>query len=176
LGLGFLAAIAMEPIQGTAALGLAEGYRLEGLPEEATLWYVRSATLLGPDDEAPYLGLGQVAEDGGELEAATAYFKVALERNPRNPLGHYLMGKVYRSRGQVAAAIESMERAVALQPDWVEANLELIGLFSVAGRRADVARQYAELRRRYPTLDPDALEEMESTARLLLGEPRRRKA
>jgi len=44
---------------------------------------------------------------------------------PNNPQPHYLMGMTYAERSSIPLAIQSLQRAVKLDPDYFQAHLAL---------------------------------------------------
>ena len=49
-------------------------------------------------------------------------FRVSVERNPKNPTYHYHLGLAYSKSGDDTRARASLQTAVALKPDFAEAD------------------------------------------------------
>ncbi|MFQ5457879.1 MAG: tetratricopeptide repeat protein [Myxococcota bacterium] len=69
-----------------------------------------------PDATGPLLILGVLAEMTDAPEDALRAYEMVLEIDPRSFEAHYNRGRLLLARGQVGAAIESFDRAVALRP------------------------------------------------------------
>ena len=57
-----------------------------------------------------------------------------VERTKTDPMAHFTLGNSYEAAGDLAAAIQAYERALALQPDFVEAGINLGALYVAEGR------------------------------------------
>jgi Flp pilus assembly protein TadD len=84
------------------------------------------------------------------LDEAIARFDQALKLAPNSPLTHFRKGWALVNAGQMAAATQEYERAIALQPDFAEA---LAGLASIAARHGD-AQNARDLAGRALAVDP----------------------
>jgi Flp pilus assembly protein TadD len=69
--------------------------------------------------------LGIAQGQTGQLDAAAASFKRAIEMDPLNARGHYLLGSALAASGQVAAAVPHFARAVELNPQDAKAREDL---------------------------------------------------
>src|SRR5262245_39593820 len=67
-----------------------------------------------------------------------------------DPQRFYQMGRAAITAHQHDQAIDMLERAVCLQPDYAEALISLVHAHSAAGNREDALRMVALLRARQP--------------------------
>jgi arylsulfatase A-like enzyme len=101
----------------------------------------------------PYIVLATCAGRRGDLRAAGDALEAAQRIEPGNPVVTANLGVLQLSTGALDAARESFERAVQIDPEFNEARFNLARVYGRLGRRADAAREAAELLRRLP---PDA--------------------
>ncbi len=66
----------------------------------------------------------------GEIDQATVFARHALMLDPRDPQGHWALGRAFQLRQEFGLAIEEMENALALNPNFA------LGHYSVAFARA----------------------------------------
>jgi chemotaxis protein methyltransferase CheR len=92
--------------------------------------------------------------DRGDLDQALRVCQAALDQDRLDPVVHRLMAAIHQERGDVPAALESLRRALYLDPDSPEVHLAL----------GNVLLQCGERRR--------ALRHLETAARLGLGTER----
>ncbi len=86
--------------------------------------------------------------DSGDLDAAAGLF-TALGREPlARPQSEFGLGRIDAARGQHAAAVAHLERAVALFPEWGAAHYALAQSYRALGRTED-ARQALEQHAKY---------------------------
>ncbi len=83
---------------------------------------------------------------GSPREGTEKLLGAALMRNPNFAAAHALLGRLQLERGNVAAAIELLEKAVRLRAHYPPALLNLAQAYRRAGREADAERAYAALR------------------------------
>ena len=81
------------------------------------------------------LNAGLARQALGELEAAEADYRAVLERAPEHPLAWTYLGVLLNERLQTGAAVEALEKALALDPNEVDARRELANVFEKAKRR-----------------------------------------
>ena len=70
-----------------------------------------------PSDAQPFLNLGTLIADMGNLEDAVPYLTKAAALAPRNPRIHEKLGQVYQAQKNLAKAQSELEQAIALAPD-----------------------------------------------------------
>ena len=67
------------------------------------------------------LATGWRAQQSGDFAGAEKAYRQAVEHQPENAQGWYLLGALSLKRGDLAAAAASLERALQLRPGFVEA-------------------------------------------------------
>ena len=88
---------------------------LGALDDAAAAWD-RYLTL-EPNDETARRERAYVWANSGKAERAIADLKSYAQRHPDDPVGHYELGQAQRA-ADPASALESLDRAVALKPDY----------------------------------------------------------
>src|SRR5271157_5262015 len=92
-----------------------------GRPDEAIAQYQKALTI-APDDAEVHFRLGSALNDTGEFDEAIAHFRNVLETRPENKSDTYdattynLMGRALAGKGQMAEALEDLEKATRLHP------------------------------------------------------------
>lgn len=90
------------------------------------------------------------ALNAGRAEDAAVEARAALTLDPDHPDGLRLLGLAERYRGNLARAVELVERAVRLNPDFAQGHHNLGSVYEAAGRFLDAAVCF----HRALTLDP----------------------
>lgn len=93
-----------------------------------------NALASAPADHHLLRGYAEFLEATGDLSEATAQWRRIAELLPHHPVGHLQAGSLLRRAGRTDDARPFIERAVALQPDWIDARLELVELLLARGR------------------------------------------
>ncbi len=97
--------------------------------ERAADHYAR-AVELDPDDEETRLKLALLLADLGRVDEALAELTDLVRRDPANAEAHFQRGLLlYTERGELEAALASVEKAIALEPDdaaWRMIHKELL--------------------------------------------------
>lgn len=89
---------------------------------------------LRPQDSRGCLALGLTfAAQPDKLEVARQQFKHCLEINPNNYEANYQLGLSYKTQGETARAIEYLEDAVKLSPDYALALRDLGAVYLQSG-------------------------------------------
>lgn len=101
----------------------------------------------------PYLGLAGCQAARRAFPAAVSTLRAADAVEPGNPVVLANLGLVLSDGGQPAAAIDPLQRALAIDPDLHQARFGLAIAFAATGRRGNASAEAEELLRRLP---PDA--------------------
>ncbi len=104
----------------------------------------------------------------GDLEDAEALYDEILEANPDHPEATHLKGVLLRDLGRVAPAIDTLTRAVELDPRSPVARFNLAGALAAAGQPDAAEDAYGEALR----LAPDFVEAHAALGALLRGQGR----
>jgi predicted O-linked N-acetylglucosamine transferase (SPINDLY family) len=87
--------------------------------------YFKKALALQPQDTDVLCDCGDTLQESGDLEEASALYRRALKTNPRLARAWYSGGCVEITRREYILAIRCFEKALELQPDWLEARHNL---------------------------------------------------
>jgi tetratricopeptide (TPR) repeat protein len=133
----------------------------------------RRALTLRPDQPGPYLNLGALLVGLGRLDAAEAVLREVVGRWPALADGPAGLAAVSGARGDEAAAAALLRRALALDPGFTGARIELGRLLNnrgVAAAEAGRLRESAALLRESVGLlraDPEPLRNLRQVLRAL---------
>ena len=105
-----------------------------------------------------HLGLASCQAAAGRLDAASATLRAAESVEPDNPVVVANRGVLLSDGGHPAEAVPLLQRALALDPGFLEARFNLALAFARAGRKADAAREAQDLLRRLPADAPQRAE------------------
>lgn len=113
--------------------------------------------------ETELIAQGKAAFEKRDFEKATALYEKAVAANPKSAQAHYLLGGAYGRQAQEASlfsqmslakkAKESLETAVRLDPNYIDARLALVDYFTIApaiagGSEEKAMQQAAEIKKR----------------------------
>ena len=87
--------------------------------------YFKKALALQPQDVDVLCECGDTLQESGDLAGAAALYRRALKTNPRLARAWYSGGCVEIARREYVLAMMCFEKAVELQPDWLEARHNL---------------------------------------------------
>lgn len=112
------------------ALGLMEDHR----PQEAQA-ALQSLLKDYPDLSGPLTDAGILYAHAKQKDRALAHFERAIKANPRNVVALNWCGALYREAGDHGRAEAAWQQALAVQPDYPAAELNLAILYDVSMRR-----------------------------------------
>ncbi len=116
LGLGF------APENSLLNFNKARAFRKRLFYKDSTLFYYRKAFEGAPKlTEAGYY-LGKNAFDNQNYKEAQAYLQSTLDQEPENAAAHYYLGVTYRRLGKRTLALETLEKAIDLDPNHYQAR------------------------------------------------------
>jgi protein O-GlcNAc transferase len=87
--------------------------------------YFKKSLAIQPQDADLLCDFGDLLQETGNLADAVASYQRALQMNPRLPRAWYSGGCVEISRREYFSAMLCFEKAIELQPDWLEARHNL---------------------------------------------------
>ncbi len=99
--------------------------------------YYQAASCLDPANGRPYVGLGTLALQAGELVEAEKLFQTARRLDPSRGEAHAGLAMVHERRGEHKAAFEMYLRCLELDNDNL---LALLGLFQASCRMGSFSR------------------------------------
>ena len=95
------------------------------------------------DDAETWMRAAYHHHQGGEYAAALALYQRILAAQPDNADAWYLRGEIARRTGRVDAAVDWLEKAVALRPEVTQFRQELAAALQLSGAHARAAEHYA---------------------------------
>lgn len=96
-----------------------------------------------PAMSGPLTNLGILYAESRQRGDAVTMFSKAVEANPNNVVARNWLGTLYRETGDFARAEQAYRSALAIDPDYAPAHLNLGILYDVAlGRRDQALRHY----------------------------------
>lgn len=102
-----------------------------------------------PDFSGPLTDLGILYAQGRQNELAVASLTRAIKANPGNAVAHNWLGTLHRESGDFLRAEQAYRRALAAQPEYAPAYLNLAILYDVALHRPrEALATYQEYQRR----------------------------
>lgn len=114
---------------------------------QAADWYSQAVDRLKDEDPAILYRLALARYRAGSPGAAILPLERAVARHSSSGAAHYLLGLIYRDTNNTARAIQSIELALAIQPDLTPAREELAELYRAEGRGVDEMAQLQILAR-----------------------------
>ena len=118
----------------------------------------RAAAAAGLPSADVFLGLATCLGRRRDLSGAEAALASAQRLEPDNPVVVANLGILQASKGNLPAAIETLTRAIALDPSLLEARFNLALAYARAGRRDDAGVTARDLLARLPEDAPQRAE------------------
>jgi Tfp pilus assembly protein PilF len=98
-----------------------------------------------------YWNQGLACQNGGDLDGAIAYYKLAVQMDATLASAWYNMGLAQKTRGDTNLATVAFSRAVEIQPAMADAHYMLAVLDREGGRARDAMRRLERLVQKNPT-------------------------
>lgn len=139
----FNRSLALKPDDLRAEYNLGLSFAGLGRFSEAEAAYKTAISLekaSGPSDPQPYLDLGSLLAQQGEIDQATSYLAKAVELDAGNPKAHEALGHNYEQLKELGKAASEYKEAVALAPNVSGLHFEL-GRVYRKEKRDDLARE-----------------------------------
>jgi len=95
-----------------------------------------------PLDAQPFLNLGSLLAEEGDLERAIPYLEKAVAITPNNPKTHEELGTAYQAQANLTKAQAELERAVALAPDSSGLHFKLGQLYRKQGAMESARHEF----------------------------------
>ena len=107
------------------------------------LWLVFSWGGGRPNTTPPsHLDRGSVLAEKGDLDAAIAEFRQAVQQKPDDVDAHYNLGIALHSKGDLEGAISEFREAIRLKPDFTRAHINLGNTLDDKGDRDGAIAEY----------------------------------
>lgn len=135
--------------QARVAFGAVEGGgRLVGTTtveeREHTKTLLKRALDLDPSNPQAHGLMGTVLYHEKKFEEAEREYLITLRFDPRNVKGHTGLAIVFGQRGYLDAAILELKMALAIDPNYGLAHVNMGTALELKGRRAEAAQEYRE--------------------------------
>lgn len=121
---------------------------------------LKEALGVSPEYLPARLKLAEALLDAGELDAAERLFEALVREPPAEAAVQVGLGRIAAARGQHEAAIEHLERAIAIFPELGAAHYALALSYRALGRRDEAQRaldRHRQFGPRWPALDDPVL-------------------
>jgi len=150
----FRAALAAVPDLPPALVGwgtslLALGRGAEAIPP------LEKAVKANPGDRMAQRALGHAYQDQQRFVEGELLLRKLVTEDPKDAEAWYYLGLLLFDRNYAAAALDALERALALQPGYTRASIYRAAALAMLGRLAEAAAAFAILERD-PALARDA--------------------
>ena len=138
--LAFRRAIEANHLYAEAYRGLGEAYMKKGDIEQAEKFLIKAGQLfiqrtefdeareailmalqVNPNSVNPYNTLGIVYRKTGDFKKSVQYYELAMQINPHDEKIYYNMAHSLLSQGLDKAALDTIEKALEIKPDFTEA-------------------------------------------------------
>lgn len=144
---GFPGAVLYRKAPPPAPLALPQPLYVEPLVREATLPTVLEEAPLEPVLPAAAPGVepslaARACANQGKLAEAAEWCEKAIAADKLNPAFHYLLAAIQQELGQHDGAVQSLNRALYLDADFVLAHFALGNLQLARGRRREAERHF----------------------------------
>jgi tetratricopeptide (TPR) repeat protein len=125
-----------------------------GRVDEAERAY-RAIAQANPELGGPHANLGVIYRQAGKVDDAVRELETAVKLSPRQPIYLNQLGIAYRQQGQFAKARDAYQRALAQDPGYAGAMLNLGILYDLyLGDTQRALEQYARYLSLFPNGDP----------------------
>lgn len=139
----FQNALQIDPRFAEADYDLALTYRGMGNFESAYRAMSDAATL-DPSNVRTQIGLADILIARRQLRQAESILTKALDADPRNGLGHAILGKEYTLSGKRPEAIQEFQKAIECDPARIENYAALAANYLAAGQGEKAERVYQQ--------------------------------
>ncbi|MGE5028113.1 MAG: XrtA/PEP-CTERM system TPR-repeat protein PrsT [Betaproteobacteria bacterium] len=133
----------------TPRLMLAEHYLQSREPQKA-LVLLTEAGASHPNHPDVLNLLGQAQFASGDKSNAVATYQSLASSQPQSPLAHYRLATILIATENYPAAKESLNKALKLKPDYLDAEVVLASLELHAGKQAEALKIAQQIQRQYP--------------------------
>ena len=90
----------------------------------------------GPQVTA-YIALGSIYNDSERAEQAKALYTQLAQKAPDVPEVHFVLARTLAEQGETTQAMKAYEKTITMQPDYLQAMVELGGLYAKSGRKEE---------------------------------------
>jgi tetratricopeptide (TPR) repeat protein len=147
VAIGLADATKLDPIQ--PYLGLAEMLAGAGRATEAQAKLDEARGKL-PDSAAMERALGEVAAVQGNYDDAVIHYQLAVQKDPEDPTGHFLLGQTYRRMQRVDLASMELEKVFNADKDYPGLAMERGSLYEQSGQIEKALEQFSAALQKAP--------------------------
>jgi tetratricopeptide (TPR) repeat protein len=109
--------------------------------EEARQLYLQ-VLAIHPGHGRSFYGLGLIAQQTGDFEAAVRMFQSAIEISPKDATYHFSLAGALHAQRKPDESLAEYRRALALNPDFVGAHNNIAGLLQALGKLEEAKIHY----------------------------------
>lgn len=133
-----------------ALLNEAKGYFLNEEWDRAQRVFEKLVTTgeISAPQVTAYVALGEIYREDGQTERALALYKELQEKAPRVPEVHFMTARALAESGETTRAMRGYEMTLKLQPDYLQAYVELGGLLARSGREDEAQKIFLRYERK----------------------------
>lgn len=102
-----------------------------------------------------YIALGSIYRDTDRLDEAHALYEELLGKAPEVPEVHFVLARTLAEQGESTRAIKSYERTIELQPEYLQAVVELGALYAKSGRAEEAEKVLHDYERKIYALSKE---------------------
>jgi len=125
-------AIEIYPNYGLANYILGEIYKNGGDNEKAKELFTKTIEI-DPNYSLSYYELASIYNNEKDFETAMKFCNEGLEKGLHLPYGYYVRGRIFQGMNRNREAIESYEKAIALDHDYMKAYYKLVDFYRTIG-------------------------------------------
>lgn len=117
--------------------------------------YFRELTETGPisgPQVTAFIALGSIYNDSERGEEAKALYETLAKKAPNIPEVHFVLARTLAEQGDTTRAMRAYQRTVQLQPDYLQALVELAGLYAKSGRKEDAEKLFYDYEKKVYSL------------------------
>jgi tetratricopeptide (TPR) repeat protein len=143
-------AIALAPNLVRAYENLGLCYEAKQQIEEAKKWYLEAIQREASgarQTEWPSLDLATMLIRRDQVEEARPYLFIALRLNPSNSKSHLQMAIVLEKTGDLAGALQELQRTVKLDPTKADAHYRAARIYQRLGKKDLADQEFAQFQR-----------------------------
>jgi len=116
---------------------------------------IRAALARDPENLEAHLELARVRLGRRNMMGVWDETQYVLRRSPGNPRALSYQSLVHLAMGQADVAVDELKRALAAEPDLLDAHRYLAYVYLRMGREEDAKATIANATRRFPTMGPE---------------------
>jgi tetratricopeptide (TPR) repeat protein len=128
---------------------------------------IQAALARNPDNLDAHLELARVRLARRDMMGVWEETQYVLRRSPKNPRALTYQSLVHVAMGKADVAVDELKRALAAEPDLVDAHRYLAYVYLRMGREKDAEATITNASRRFPTLAPELAQQFGELRRQL---------